>query len=113
MFRLKTSLSFWLIILAMIAAAALQAQLGRGTILGTVTDSSGAAISGARVTIVNTDTNTAIGTQTNAEGFFSTPPVNVGNYRVTAEHTGFKQEVRSGINLQVDQHAEIKIQLQI
>jgi len=113
MFRLKTSLSFWLIALGMIATAALQAQLGRGTILGTVTDASGAAISGARVTIVNTDTNTAIGTQTNAEGFFSTPPVNVGNYRVTAEHTGFKQEVRSGINLQVDQHAEIKIQLQV
>ena len=89
------------------------AQQGRGTILGTVTDPCGAAITSAKVAITNVDTNTTITSQTNAAGFFSTPPVNVGTYQITAEHAGFKKEVRSGLSLQVDQHAEINLQLQV
>jgi len=109
MFRLKTLLSLALLSLS----SATWAQMGRGTILGTVTDPTRAAIVGARVTITNVDTNSTIASQTNAAGFFSTPPINVGNYQITVEHAGFKKEVRSGISLQVDQQAEISLQLQV
>lgn len=111
MFRLKTLLSLSIVLCTI--PLSLQAQQGRGTILGSVTDASGAALVGAKVAITNIDTNTTVATQTNGQGFYTTPPVNVGNYRVTVEHQGFKKEVRSGISLQVDQSAEINVQLQV
>jgi hypothetical protein len=37
----------------------------------------------------------------------------VGHYQITVEQTGFKKEIRSGLNLEVDQRAEINFQLQI
>src|SRR5215831_20371512 len=84
-------------------APLMSAQQGRGTILGSVTDSSGAAVSAASVTIVNTATNTTNALQTNAEGLYSSPPLIPGNYQVSVEHAGFKKTVRGGITLQVDQ----------
>ena len=88
-------------------------QQGRGTILGTVTDPTGAAVVGAKVAITNTDTNLVISTETNNVGFYITPAINVGKYQVAVEQAGFKKEVRGGINLQVDQAAEINISLQV
>jgi len=91
----------------------LSAQTGRGTILGIVTDPSGAAVVGAKVAIINVDTNGTISTVTNGQGFYTTPAVNPGSYRVTVEREGFKKEVRTGISLQVDQTAEINVHLQV
>ncbi len=89
------------------------AQQGRGIVLGTVTDQSGAAVKGAKVTIVNDGTNAAVVTESNGEGYYTSPPLIVGTYQISAEKTGFKKEVRSGLTLQVDQHAEISLQLQV
>jgi hypothetical protein len=89
------------------------AQVGRGTIQGVVTDSSGAALVGAKIAITNIETNTTTNTQTNGAGFYTTPPINVGHYQVTADMQGFKKEVRSGMTLEVDQKAEINLQLQV
>ncbi len=94
-------------------SAPLAAQQGRGTIVGTVTDQSNAAVKGVKITILNTDTNAAVVTQSNGEGFYTSPPLSVGNYQVEAEHPGFRKEIRKGILLQVDQRAEISLQLQI
>jgi hypothetical protein len=89
----------------------LVAQEGRGTILGNVSDPTGAAVGGANVTVRNTQTNLAISTRTNAEGFYTSPPLNVGSYEVSVEHPGFKKTVRSAIDLQVDQRAEVNLVL--
>ena len=89
------------------------AQQGKGTILGTVSDSSGAAVPDARVSIVNTETNTAVSTQTNSDGNYTSPALIVGSYEVIAEHAGFKKTVRTGISLQVDQRAEVNLQLEL
>ena len=94
-------------------AVSILAQQGRGTIVGNVTDQSGAAIKGAKVTVLNTSTNTPFVTLSNGEGYYTTPPLQVGAYAVTTELSGFKKEVQSGILLQVDQHVEINIQLQV
>src|SRR5580698_8819287 len=99
------------IIALLCCAFTAHAQQGRGTILGTVTDTSGAAIAAAKVSIVNVDTTVAVNVETNKDGFYTSPGLIVGNYQVVAEHPGFKKAVRSGLVLEVDQHAEINIRL--
>jgi hypothetical protein len=96
-----------------IAAVPLVAQQGRGTISGTVTDSTGATVPGAAITIVNTATNMAFPTVSNETGFYTVPALPVGPYTVTAEKQGFKKEVRTGLTLQVDQHAQIDFKLEL
>jgi hypothetical protein len=95
------------------STSALWAQQGRGTILGTVTDASGAGVAGANVSILNTETNNAVVTQTNSEGFYTSPPLIVGSYQISIDHAGFKKEVRSGVSLAVDQRAEVNARLEV
>jgi carboxypeptidase family protein len=88
------------------------AQQGRGTILGAVTDPSGAAIAGAQVTVTSAATNLTSNAITNDDGFFTIPNLIVGGYSVTVSKEGFKKSVRGGITLEVDQKAEINTQLE-
>jgi len=105
---------FFTMFLAVLAGSGtLSAQQGRGTILGTVTDATGAAVPGASVGITNIGTNAVFTTSTNAEGFYTSPALAIGNYTVAAEKGGFKKAVRSGINLAVDQRANVNLRLEI
>lgn len=88
-----------------------RAQQGRGTILGTVSDPGGGLVSGATVTILNTQTNVASSTQTNIEGYYTSAPLIPGAYEVSVGMAGFKKSVKSGITLQVDQRAEVNFTL--
>ena len=92
-------------------AVALFGQQGRGTILGTVTDPSGAPIPGVKVSIVNSGTNVSLVAQTNSEGYYTSPALVVGTYQVVVEQPGFKREVYPDIGLQVDQRAEVNFSL--
>ena len=83
------------------AATFLFAQQG-GVILGTVTDSSGAAVTNASVAIANTDTNAKTNLITNGEGLYTSSTLIPGTYTVSVEHAGFKKAIRSGITLQID-----------
>lgn len=89
------------------------AQQGRGTILGTVTDSSGAAVPGARVVVTNAGTNFSFEAETSQEGFYTTPAIPVGAYTVAVESNGFKKTVRSGIDLRVDDRAQVNFSLEV
>jgi hypothetical protein len=95
------------------SASVCWAQQGRGTILGIVTDASGAAVADAHVSIVNTQTNTTVAAQTNSDGNYTSPPLIVGDYEVTVERSGFKKTVRTGIGLQVDQRAVVNLELEL
>jgi hypothetical protein len=86
-------------------------QTVRGTILGTVTDSSGAVVRGAKVTATQTATGLTRTEVTNAEGEYSIPQLPVGPYMVTGESPGFKKTERSGIELRVDDRLRIDITL--
>jgi hypothetical protein len=80
------------------------AQAGAtGTILGTVTDTSGAIVPNAKVTITNVSTNVDFRTTTSSSGDFYAPSLNPGPYKVTVEAAGFQKSVTSGIILTVDQ----------
>ena len=88
------------------------AQTFRGTILGTVTDQTGAAISGAKVTIRNTETGQTRETSTTGDGSFRAPELALGDYTVTVEKVGFKTAVSKGVKVDVATDSRVDAVLQ-
>jgi hypothetical protein len=84
-----------------LAAANLSAQTFRGTILGTVTDPSGAVLPGAKVTAKNTGTGLERSTETSADGSYSLPELPIGTYNVTVSLNGFQTFVATGVTVDV------------
>src|SRR5262245_29757180 len=80
-------------------AAAWLAQEFRGTILGHISDPSGASVDGAAIEVRNQDTNTATKTQTNGTGNYQAPFLLPGNYTVVVEVAGFKKVERQGVRV--------------
>ena len=72
-----------------------------GDISGTVTDTSGAAIPGATVTVTNIDTGVTHTYTTNAAGVYDTSSIVAGNYKVTFSREGFSTLVRSSVTIPV------------
>ena len=99
------------LILAM-SAAQVMGQAVNGAFLGTITDSTGAAVSGAKVTITEQNQNVSRSATTNDSGFYSFPDVPPGVYKVTAEKTGFKTVVRANVELSVSTTAHVDLTLQ-
>ena len=89
------------ILLLMLAAAPGWAQTFRGTIQGMVTDTSGAAVAGATVTIHNVNTGIDRITQTNTEGSYLVPELQIGTYNVSVEMGGFQKAVTTGVAVDV------------
>jgi hypothetical protein len=89
------------------------AQSITGSITGVVTDSSGAVIPGASITVLNTDTNVRTTVETDASGNYSAPLLPRGNYKLEVSAPGFRHFIREGIVLQVQQTARVDIQLTI
>ena len=83
------------------------AQTTSTTILGTVTDATGAAIGNAKVTVANINTGIKRVETTSDSGNFSFPLLDVGQYTVTVEMQGFKTETQTGIELQINQKARV------
>jgi len=106
----KFSLIAALLVTATFPAAA---QQGRGSYFGTVTDTSGAAVPAAKVTLTNTGTNTAVTAETNNDGLYSVTALPIGAYTIQVEKSGFKRAVRTGLTLQVDQRAQIDFRLDV
>src|SRR5215213_1336684 len=96
-------------IFTLVVAASVRAQETRGTISGTVLDDQGTSVPGATVTVLNVDTNVPNALVTNSSGYYEAPLLLPGNYRVTAELTGFKTAVRSGIILSVGQRVDVRM----
>ncbi len=94
---LSMSLSIVFFLVILLAAINLPAQTFRGTILGTVTDPSGAVLPGAKVTARNTGTGLERSTETSADGSYSLPELPIGTYTVTITLAGFETSVTSGV----------------
>lgn len=86
---------------------AANAQSNTGTILGTVSDQSGAVIPGAEVVITNLGTGQQRSITTNASGSFTVPNLQVGHYSVAVTSAGFAQFKIADIEIQVAQQASI------
>ena len=88
-----------------------QAQLSTATMFGTVTDSTGAAVPGATVTITQTDTQTSRTLKTGNDGAYRADFLPVGPYKVAVSAPGFKTLERTGITLTVTEEAHVDLQL--
>jgi hypothetical protein len=82
-----------------------------GSVFGTVSDASGAAIPGANVTVTNIATNVTETAKTNSSGNFNQTRLNPGTYRIKVEAQNFKSAV-SEVVVNVDRATEVNIQLQ-
>jgi len=100
------------LVMLLVFAGSLFGQAGAtGTILGTVTDSSGAIIPNVKVTVTNTGTNVAFRTTTSSAGDYYAPSLQPGTYSVSAEVKGFEKSVTTGFVLAVDQKVRIDLAL--
>ena len=87
-------------------------QTVNGTLVGTVTDATGAVVPNAKVIATETNTNVIHSGQTNESGNFIFPNLQPGIYSVAIEATGFKREARPAIELRVDSTVRVDAQLQ-
>ena len=96
-----------------IGVSRLHAQGSSGTILGTVTDASGAAVPEASVQVKNIGTGVAQNAVSDAQGRFRAPEINIGEYEVQASKPGFTTVVRKGVVLTVGSQAVVDFSLQV
>ncbi len=90
-----------ILVFVLLAAVSLSAQTFRGTILGTVTDPSGAVVSGAKVTVKNAGTGLERSTETSADGSYALPELPIGTYTVTVVLNGFQTFEATGVTVDV------------
>src|SRR6202140_1858209 len=107
-----------LILLAVVTVLAVtpRAVLGQnvyGTITGTVTDSSGAAISDTTVVLTNLDNGEKHSIQSDSSGNYTFVNILPGRYKLEGEKTGFKKFVREPILVQIESGARVDIALQV
>ena len=109
---LKRRACFAVMLLTLLASA-LFAQSERGTITGSVHDSSGALIPGAKVSINNAATGSSISATTNSSGEFSVPSLSVGTYSVRVEKEGFRPALVSGLTLNASSTLRADVNMEV
>jgi hypothetical protein len=87
--------------------ARLQAQVDTGSIVGTVTDASGAVVPGATVTLTNVGTNASLSTDTGSDGGYKFAPVRIGGYKIDVSLKGF--QTVSQLNVTVDVNSAVEV----
>src|SRR6185312_14347903 len=100
------------LILFFTALGIAMAQVSSATITGRVQDASGAAVQGAKVTIVQQATSESRDLLTNDRGEFNAPNLHIGRYSVTVTMHGFKTQIFNGITLEIDKVLNLPVTLQ-
>jgi hypothetical protein len=83
------------------------------TIVGTVTDATGAAVANAKITLTNTDTGITRTISTSADGQYVAPDLHIGHYDISASASGFKVGQQKGIVLNVGDRTRADFSLQV
>src|SRR5258706_8075585 len=97
----------------LLAPVQVQAQSFTASLQGTVKDSTGAVVQGARLTLVNEATNVRQEKLSDSHGLYLFTLLPPGTYKLTVDTPGFQTSVRSGMVLQVQQQAEVDIVLSV
>jgi len=100
-----------LVVFILLSTTLLVGQTFRGTILGTVTDPSGALVAGATVKVRNLGTGLERTTVTSADGSYSVPELPIGSYSVTVTQTGFQTAVTNNVEVNVATERRVDAQL--
>ena len=110
--RFRIGFALILLLVVGVGASRMFGQAGAtGTILGTVTDSTGAIIPDVKVSVTNTATNQIFRTVTSSAGDYYAPSLSPGTYSVSAEVKGFQKSVTTGFVLAVDQKIRVDLAL--
>src|SRR5690242_4579978 len=89
------------------------AQQYSGTIVGTVTDSTGAAVPGATVTAINTGTRAQVTQTSGSQGEFTFAQLPVGTYEVRVKQGNFKEFVETGVVVHTSTSTQVPVVMQI
>jgi hypothetical protein len=103
----------WFLLLGSLLAVGTLFAQETATILGTVTDATGAVVPNANVTITNTGTNAARTVTTNQNGIYNAPDLNIGTYTVKVQASGFKAYTKTGVVVNVSATVRVDAKLQI
>lgn len=112
---MKTKQARWFLLSAALCllSALVQAQSFTGGIVGTVKNASGEVVPGAELIITQVQTNKQITVTANGDGYYTSPPLSVGDYRVEAKAQGFRRAVRSGLTIQIQQTLSVDFTLEV
>ncbi len=100
-------------LLCVLLLIALPALAQEATVVGTVTDATGAAVPNVSITITNAETGIARQLNTNDVGQYAAPGLKIGHYTVRVQASGFKVVERKDIALNVGDRTRVDIQLQV
>jgi outer membrane receptor protein involved in Fe transport len=107
-----TKLQFCMISLCIcLLTLSAMAQIQNGQFSGTVTDASGAAVAGAKVTMTNAATNLSVTTTTNGTGVYNARELPIGVYKITVEAPGFKTFTNNGVTLEAGTIARVDVKM--
>ena len=102
-----------LILALLLGADGVLAQETRGTILGTVRDTSGGVLAGMTVLVTNEETNVTSEAVTNERGAYEIPYLLPGTYRLVVQADGFKKFTQTGLVLTVNNRVEVPVTLEV
>jgi hypothetical protein len=91
----------------------LPAQLDRATLVGAVTDSTGAVVPNAAVTVSSDETGLRRSTQTNESGGYTFPQLPIGAYAITVSHPGMRTAIAKDVRLGVGDNRTLNFQLEV
>jgi hypothetical protein len=111
--KIAFALKLFCVAMSLIISLPLRAQSFYGSILGTVTDSSGAVVPDATVTVTNTGTNEAVTVQSDASGKYSVVNLVPATYDVVVTKEGFKRFLRQQLTVQVGAVARVDAALDV
>lgn len=109
----REALFFAVLALLVAAAPPAVAQVLYGSVVGTVTDPTGAAVPKATVTVVHTATGLSRQVATDETGYFSIPNLLQGNYDVSVSASGFKPFTRRGVNVLTNTVTRVDVSLEV
>ena len=101
-----------LAVCAILNVCPLQAQVDTGSITGTITDTSGAVVGGAKVTLTSEDTGATLSTTAGGSVNYEFSPVRIGSYKIDVASKGFKTEIQSHITVDASARVLVNFKLQ-
>ncbi len=107
---IQIAVQFLTLCLVLFAARGVWGQANAG-VTGTVTDSSGAVVPDANVTVTNEGTSVSSKATTSSSGTYSVTGLTPGSYTITVEKTGFKKSINNHVNVEVTVTATINVAL--
>ena len=105
-------LIFSLLVLILCGAPS-AAQTTSTEVLGTVSDSTGAVVPAAKITLLRIQTGERRTSESDSSGNFSFPLIEIGDYTVSVEMAGFKTQTQTGVHVEYQQKARVNVTLDV